>query len=225
MNRIRFLLLLFILSVSVGHAQVEYGLIGTESIEYNTETNKLYKPRKRYLNFGFINTTMLKDGMPELKSNYGASFTVGRTFFLHKKPIGGFLRLGIDATWLDVNYTNYKIKHITYWGTNRYEYHQGDLSVHIGPSITLTPTKKLYVHGYFRYVPTLTALYIDDTPYFGADAFFVYGGSISYGTVGVGFENRSRGCEYGEVDFENKEYMPSFNSLYEGWKVYLTFRF
>ena len=95
--------------------------------------------------------------MPELKSNYGASFTVGRTFFLHKKPIGGFLRLGIDATWLDVNYTNYKIKHITYWGTNRYEYHQGDLSVHIGPSITLTPTKKLYVHGYFRYVPTLTA--------------------------------------------------------------------
>lgn len=43
--------------------------------------------------------------MPDLKSNYGASFTTGRTFYLHK-PIGGFLRFGIDVTWFDLNYTN-----------------------------------------------------------------------------------------------------------------------
>ena len=227
MNRIILLILLSILSFSIGFAQEENKIQSAESLDYNTKTVNTYKPKKRYLNLGFINTTMLKDGMPELKSNYGASFTVGRTFFLHKEPIGGFLRLGIDATWLDLNYTNYKIKHITYWDTYHYEYHQGELSVHIGPSITLTPTPKLYIHGYFRYAPTLSALYIDETLYLGGDTFWIYGASISYGTIGVGFEHRNRGCGYGEVDWESEEheYTPSFNSVFEGWKVYLTFRF
>lgn len=35
--------------------------------------------KKKYINLGFINTTMSQDGLPDLKSNYGASFTVGRT--------------------------------------------------------------------------------------------------------------------------------------------------
>ena len=61
--------------------------------------------KKKYINLGFINTTMSQDGLPDLKSNYGVSFTVGRTFYLHR-PIGGFLRFGIDATWFDLNYTN-----------------------------------------------------------------------------------------------------------------------
>ena len=141
--------------------------------------------------------------MPELKSNYVASFAVGRTFFLHKKPIGGFLRLGIDATWFDINYTNYKIKHIISWTTYRYEYRQGDLSVHIGPSITITPTKKMYIHGYFRCASTLSGLYMNETLLIGGKAICVYGGSNSYGTFGVGFENRYRDCEYGEIDLEN----------------------
>lgn len=97
--------------------------------------------RKKYINLGFINTTMSQDGQPDLKSNYGASFTVGRTFYLHR-PIGGFLRFGIDATWLDLNYTNYDIKHIAYWGTEEYQYHQREVSMHVGPSITLTPVKQ-----------------------------------------------------------------------------------
>ena len=227
MNRIILLILFSILSLSIGFAQDISESKSVEPFEYNTENNKTYKPRKKYRNLGFVNTIMQQDGMPELKSNYGASLTIGRTFFLHKNPIGGFLRLGIDATWFDLNYTNYKIKHITYWETYRYEYLQGDLSVHIGPSVTLTPTPKLYIHGYFRYAPTLSALYMDEVLYMGGDTFWIYGASISYGTIGVGFEHRNRGCGYGEVDWESEEheYTPAFNSVFEGWKVYLTFRF
>lgn len=225
MNRIKLSILLSFLSLFIGFAQEDYEYESAEVYEYHAKDDKNDKPRKKYRNIGFINTTMSQDNMPELKSNYGASFAVGRTFFLHKKPIGDFLRFGIDATWFDINYTNYKIKHITYWETYRYEYHQGDLSVHIGPSITITPTKKLYIHGYFRYAPTLSGLYMDESLYVGGKAYCVYGGSISYGTLGIGFENRYRDCEYGEIDLENKEFTPFFNSVFEGWKVYLTFRF
>ena len=36
---------------------------------------------KNYLNLGFVETTMSQDGRIDLKSNYGSSFTIGRTFF------------------------------------------------------------------------------------------------------------------------------------------------
>jgi hypothetical protein len=81
--------------------------------------------------------------MPALKSNFSGSLSVGRTFYLHR-PIGKFLRFGIDATWFDLNYTNYKIKHITHSETNNYQYHQGELAVQVGPSITLKPVGKFH---------------------------------------------------------------------------------
>ena len=182
--------------------------------------------RKKYRNIGFINTTMSQDGQPDLKSNYGASFTVGRTFYLHK-PIGGFLRFGIDATWFDLNYTNYKIKHITNWGTDNYQYHQGEVSMHIGPSITIRPVGKLNIHGYVRYAPSFSALYADDAFYGNYATFFVGGASISDGVFGLGFETRFGNCEY-EVfgaDSDDNNKSPINETIYNGWKAYLTFRF
>ena len=150
------LLLNSILTVSVCFAQ--------------SDDNRL---RKKYINLGFINTTMSQGGQPDLKSNYGASFTVGRTFYLHKKPIAGFLRFGIDATWFDINYTNYDIKRIGYWGSEEYQYHQGEISMHVGPSITLTPVKQFNINGYFRYAPSFSAMYMNDTFYGNYATFFV----------------------------------------------------
>ena len=182
--------------------------------------------RKKYINLGFINTTMSQDEMPDLKSNYGASFTVGRTFYLHK-PISDFLRFGIDATWFDLNYTNYQIKHITRWETDSYQYHQGEVSMHIGPSITIRPIGKLNIHGYFRYAPSFSALYADDSFYGNYATFFVGGGSISYGAIGLGFETRFGDCKYKELAADSDEDVssPINKTKYNGWKAYLTFRF
>lgn len=182
--------------------------------------------RKKYINLGFINTTLSQDGMPDLKSDYGASFTTGRTFYLHK-PICGFLRFGIDVTWFDLNYTNYKIKHITYLGTDNYQYHQGEVSMHIGPSITIRPVGKLNIHGYIRYAPSFSALYTDDAFYGNYATFFVGGVSISYGAIGLGFETRFGDCEYKEFGADNDENAssPLNKTKYNGWKAYLTFRF
>ncbi len=184
------------------------------------------KWRKKYINLGFINTTMSQDGMPDLKSNYGASFTVGRTFYLHKKPIGGILRFGLDATWFDLNYTNYKIKHITYWETENYQYHQGEISMHIGPSITIKPIGKLNIHGYFRYAPSFSALYADDTFYGNYATFFVGGASISYGVIGLGFESRFGDCKYKDFIISGED-ETSFSKRIKnnGYRVYLTFNF
>ena len=52
--------------------------------------------RKKYRNLSFVKQEFEPAsyfGMDQtLKSNFGAAFTVGRTFYLHKKPIAGLIR-------------------------------------------------------------------------------------------------------------------------------------
>ena len=159
--------------------------------------------------------------------NYGASFTVGKTFYLHK-PIGEILRFGIDATWVHLNYTNYKVKHITYWGTDNYQYDQIEVAMHVGPSITVKPADKLYIHGYFRYAPSVSVLSAYETLYGNYATFFVGGASISYGVIGLGMECRFGDCkcnEFGDSTEDGAESSSVNKTKYNGWKAYLTFRF
>ena len=90
---------------------------------YSQNSDDTGRRRNKYINISFASSTMEQDDFPKLKSNYGVGFTVGKTFYLHKKPIANCLIFGIDATWFDINYTNYKIEHITYLGTDKYNYH------------------------------------------------------------------------------------------------------
>lgn len=185
------------------------------------ETGKEW--RKKFINLSFTNATISQDYVQDLKSNYGAAFTVGRTFFLHK-PIGDMLRFGIDATWFDINYTNYDIEHITFWETNKYQYHQGEVSMHIGPSITFEPFKIFTLHAYFQYAPTFATLYTGDSKTFYGNyaSLWVTGGNISYGVVGLGIESRFGKTNYkplGSSDSDN------INSSLSGFRAYLTFKF
>lgn len=184
------------------------------------ETNKEW--RKKFINLSFTNATLSQDNVKDLKSNYGAAFTIGRTYFLHK-PIGDMLRLGIDATWFDINYTNYDIKHITYWDVNKYQYHQGEVSMHIGPSVTFEPFKRFTLHAYFQYVPTFTTLYTGDSKTFYGNyaSLWITGCNISYGVVGLGIESRFGKTNYkplGSSDSGN------INSSLSGFRTYLTFK-
>lgn len=191
---------------------------------YGQSNNGYWK--KKYLNIGFSNTTLKLDETPDLKSNYGASFTVGRTFYLHKKPIGNVLKFGIDATWFDLTYTNYDIKHITYWATEKYQYHQGEFSMHIGPSITINPVGKMLIHGYFRYAPSFSALYADDVVSGNYATFFVAGGTISYGPIGLGIENRFGDSKYKEIWSDSDEASTTkLSPQYRGSRAFITFRF
>ena len=186
-------------------------------------TEQDYVMYEDYLNFGIMDMTLKQDNSEDLKSNYGLSASVGRTFFLHKKPIGGIMRFGLDATWLDVNYTNYRIKHITNEGTDKYSYHQGEISMHIGPSVSIAPDEKWNINAYFRYAPSLSLLYADDAFYGNYATFFVTGASCSYGAIGLGAEARFGNCKYHE--FASGDGTSVGKVKYSGWKIYLTYKF
>ena len=123
--------------------------------------------RKKYRNLSFVKQEFEPAsyfGMDQtLKSNFGAAFTVGRTFYLHKKPIAGLIRFGLDATWFDLNYTNYKLEYR--WEDNYDEeeepetsnFHQAEIGMQVGPSVTVNPVGKLNVNAYFRFAPSFSA--------------------------------------------------------------------
>ena len=185
------------------------------------ETNKEW--RKKFINLSFTNATLSQDNVQDLKSNYGAAFTVGRTYFLHK-PIGDMLRFGIDATWFDINYTNYDIEHITYWSTDKYQYHQSEISMNVGPSVTLEPIKKFAIHAYFRYAPTFAVIYTENDKIFYGNyaSMWVTGGNLSYGVLGVGIEHRFGNLSYKPFKSADSE---NLNASISGFRAYLTFKF
>ncbi len=198
------------------------------------------KPRKRYFNLGFARQDMkFEETDMTLKSNFGASLAFGRTFFLHKNPVAGMIRFGIDATWIDITYTNYKVEfREMYEGeyeSEKTDFHQAEIAMNVGPSITVTPVKNLSIHGYFRYAPSFSAFYDSDAVRGGYASYFLGGGSVSYGVIGLGVEARFGNCKYKEFgggDSEDDEYdgdssskSSSLKNKFSGMRVYLSFRF
>lgn len=185
------------------------------------ETDKEW--RKKFINLSFTNATLSQDNAQDLKSNYGTAFTIGKTYFLHK-AIGDMLRFGIDATWLDINYTNYDIVHITYWDTKKYQHHQGEVSMHVGPSVTFEPLRKFAFHAYIQYAPTFAVIYTgnNETFYGNYASMWVTGGNVSYGVIGLGIESRFGKLSYKPFKSKGTE---TFNASLAGFRAYFTFKF
>lgn len=134
--------------------------------------------RRGYFNFSY-NTTKLspKGNYPngldngfvgELKSNWGASIQYGRSYRLHKKPIGNVALFNIDYTGIDLNVNHFEaigngtykynssIKHTETedgkaseyynlpWNMEKYEVNYG---MTLGPSLTLAPFNLLSGNG------------------------------------------------------------------------------
>lgn len=134
--------------------------------------------RRGYFNFSY-NTTKLSpkgnypnglddDNVGELKSNWGASIQYGRSYRLHKKPIGNVALFNIDYTGIDLNVNHFEaIGNGTYkynssikqtikedgkdneyynlpWNMEKYEVNYG---MTLGPSLTLAPFNLLSGNG------------------------------------------------------------------------------
>lgn len=206
------------------------------------------KPRySKYLNLSYVTqkTSYVDNSwgeMPEFKSDFGAALSYGRSFYLHKKPLLGMIRFGIDATFIDLNYGNYSYEWYEeddwddyYW--EKYKIHQAEIGVQFGPSVTVTPIKGLNIHGWFRYAPSFALMYDAGTDgvsgAFGN--FFVAGGSVSYRNIGVGVEARwgrgnykefGGGEEEDDWDWDYDYGRSEKNKLKTtGMRVFLTIRF
>lgn len=192
---------------------------------YGQTNDKCWK--KKYLNIGFVNTTLEQEGVPKLKSNYGASFTVGRTFYLHKKPVAKILKFGIDATWFDLNYTNYDVTHITYRDTYKFQIHEGEVGMQLGPSLTINPISKMNIHVYFRYAPSFSCFYADDEFQGDFSNIIISGSSVSYGVIGLGIEWR-HGSNKFEPFINTKDLADDVGKVSmstNGLRAYLRFNF
>ena len=181
----------------------------------------------RFINVGYSSMSIEQGQLPKLSSDIGASLSVGTTYYMHNKPIANCMYIGLDATWIDLNYTNYKPK-----GHN--QVHKAGIGVQIGPSITVTPVSKLNLRAYFRYAPTFSASYSDSGSFEFDDvncayaSMFVTGGTISYGFIGVGFEARFGNAKHKSIlqkedfDYDSSE---KIKANFGGFRAYLSFRF
>ncbi|MGM9743488.1 MAG: hypothetical protein ACI3ZC_10565 [Candidatus Cryptobacteroides sp.] len=174
------------------------------------QTSSFYNKRKKFLYFGYTNQSLEAPGHSDYSwdSKYGANLTVGRTSYLHKKPIAGIIKFGLDygMSMNVVKYNNAPYQDLMYSGgyedgyesgdeesaaDNFYNNLQGDLGLFIGPSLTINPVSKLRISLYGRFLPSYSALYLSED-YSGCFApFITYGANISWGVISVGVEARS----------------------------------
>ena len=99
----------------------------TEAAESN---RAIWKDRSKYFNLNYVNQKLSPDidgwdklGGGELKSDFGAAIVWGKTYYLHKKPLAGMIKFGIDWSWMDLNYAQYKLETYDY-DTDDYGYDQ-----------------------------------------------------------------------------------------------------
>lgn len=197
--------------------------------------NKIWR-RTKYRNIAFVKQSLQEqDGTGEKwHSDYAFALTMGRTYYLHRKPILNIIKFGIDWTYLDINYANYgKIKNYDF-DNNDYPLesypdeqeddinigrHQFEYAMQVGPSVTVNPIDHLKVNAYFRYAPSFSGILIDDEFSCNYASFFVTGAAISYKVISVGIESRWGKAKYKNfsIDDFNEEDMdvdnPEWNDV------------
>lgn len=205
-------------------------LMFTSLMASGQESNK----RDSYVNFNYVGTTLEQKGVMKLDSKAGCALSHGHTYYLHKKPIANCLYFGIDVTWLDLTYTNYKDDGInnadTYNSDSKNKnIHEGEISLPFGPSITVNPVGKLNIQAYFKFAPSFSMLYANDDFHYNYAPFFIGGGVISYGIIGIGIESRFGNCKYKILsESDDNEFETSSDKVkttFSGFRAYLSLRF
>lgn len=228
-------------------------------VEQNSDDlrNKaIWKDRAKYFNITYANQSLTwKETDGTWKSKLGAGLTFGKTYYLHKKPILGMIKFGIDWSYFDLNFAMYENKYIFpssygdegnyYYPDNNYDsdggysdeddesddIYQGEVGMQIGPSITINPVAHLKISGYFRYAPCASILYLDSEVNCSFASFFVCGGAISYKAISLGVEGRWGSAKYKNM-FDAEDVEDSFSGSKEKqtWKtgatrLYISFRY
>lgn len=229
----------------------------TEAAENN---RAIWKDRSKYFNLSYVKQTLSPDidgwktlGGGELKSDIGAALVWGKTYYLHRKPLARMIKFGLDWSWMDFNYAQYKLETYDY-DTNKPDSekaHQLEYGMQIGPSVTINPIHHLKVSAYFRVTPSYSMMYVNEEFYHHYATFCNTGFAVSWKVLSVGCEWRWGKAnynglsvdlddltgDYDESDFGNGSDidMPSVDDVLvsldkvklktKSVRVYLSFRF
>lgn len=188
------------------------------------------------------------------KNKFGLGLQWGRSFNFHKRPIGDVAFIGIDYTWLDLNYSQYKAEKLApaqYDRGSNEPYSQPwhndkdvvNYGMSLGPSLTLYPlaplgisaTNKLriQVYGHIGASGQLAILKKfkktdtakEENAYIaGYDVFTGIGANLTWNFIGIGYELRRT---YTSNHYpQGKDFNNSTLELYQQFnRLYLQFRF
>ena len=196
-----------------------------------SELNRIWRKRSDYLNLAFVvqNVETNIDELSELNSEWGASISWGKTFYLHRKPIGRVLKFGLDWTWLDLNGACFEQDMYSIFDGDYHEtLYQLDAGMQFGPSITVNPVDHLKISTYFRVTPTFATVYAVENELFLKNyaTYLNAGLSVAWRLLSLGVEYRTGKTSYDDLG-ELSELMPgvAIDLNTTSWRMYFGFRF
>ena len=210
---------------------------------------RIWKDRAKYFNIGYVKQTLTdKTFGGDITSDFGVSLSYGKTYYLHKKPIAGMIKFGLDWTWMDINYAK-----STLWmldedsgSLSKSAMHQAEIGMQFGPSVTINPVHHLKVSGYFRVTPSYSGLYMDETFHHHYVTMLNAGCAMAWKVISLGVEWRWGSAKYNgltldglnlDEDSFGEEDNPSMGDVMDqisapkrklktsSMRIYLSFRF
>lgn len=116
--------------------------------------------RAKYFNISYVKQSLSPADVDyKYNSSLGVAITNGRTYYLHKKPILGMIKFGIDWSFFDVNVAMYENEFTDGYEVEKENMYQAEVGMQIGPSVTVNPIDHLKVNGYFRVTPSYSMMY------------------------------------------------------------------
>ncbi len=179
-----------------------------QSAEQAELDRAIWKNRSKYFNIGYVNQKLTdKTYGGELKSDFGVSLSWGKTYYLHKKPLFNMMKIGLDWSWLDINYAKSSLEDFDFETNETFtsDIHQAEFGMQFGPSVTVNPVHHLKVGAYFRVTPSYSLLYLDETVHHHFVAFCNAGLTVAWKVVSVGAEWRWGTAKYDGMTFDESE--------------------
>lgn len=226
----------------VDNAEAEISELRKNISEIETEQKqeKIWKKRAKYFYFSYANQT-IKNDIQEIKSDMAFALASGRTYYLHKKPIAGILKFGLDWTYLDLNFAKYPDLSSPEDDTSddssiELGFLQLEAGMGLGPSVTVNPVDHLKACLYFHVTPSYSMMLQDDEFYSHYATFFNFGFTLAYKAISVGIEKRwCQPVNYNGLtlsdDMDDAENVGDiFNNVEtrmktNSWRFFLGFRF
>lgn len=203
---------------------------------------KVWTDRKAWFNFAYGKQSLKIDkGDICLHSDWGAGISTGRTYYLHRRPILGLMKFGLDWSYFDLNAACYSAPSMDMEGGYYYpdgvekpsyseeeeedgasDVYKGEVGMQFGPSLTVNPVHELKVALYFRVLPCYSIIYADEFKG-GYATYFTYGASVSWRVISLGVEQRWGDTDL-NFDWDEEESMDVKFSA-KGPRFFLSFRF
>ena len=226
-------------------------LKGVQSPTAQTEKCSKVWGRSKYFNIYYGKQDLEIKGEEPVKfdADIHAGFGVGKTFYLHKKPLANLIKFGLDWTYFQIDYSKYTYTEIyessypypggsyqPVYEEEKTDMHKGEVGMQFGPSITINPVNYLKVNAYFRYAPSASIFYDGDDVSVAYGSHFVSGFAVSYKVISLGMEGRWGESKFDSFIADSDDY-PSYGPGYEeessvkskfknsGLRFYLSFRF